>query len=135
MYETSVLICVFLCDELHENTAVLPAEAHAKIVFRLVAGQDPDLVYKSLEEHVAAVAPTLAEGLRVEVQRLNPGAKAYKVNSYSLIPDLTQSSLYLFDPHSLFSLRVAPPNTETYMFDVRNQSISSRCMDMNACTL
>ena len=48
-------------------------------MFRLVAGQDPDLVYKSLEEHVTAVAPTLAEGLRVEVQRLNPGAKAYKV--------------------------------------------------------
>ena len=67
--------------------AVLPAEAHAKIVFRLVAGQDPDLVYKSLEEHVAAVAPTLAEGLRVEVKRFGPGARAYQVSHCVCLQD------------------------------------------------
>ena len=58
---------------------IIPAEAHAKIVFRLVAGQDPEAVYTSLQDHIASVAPSLAEGLRVEVKRFGPGARAYQV--------------------------------------------------------
>jgi len=60
------------------SKTVLPADAHAKIVFRLVAGQVPDDVFRSLEEHIARVSPELAPGLRLEVQRLNPGARAYE---------------------------------------------------------
>ena len=77
----SFSLCAFV------SIAIIPAEAHAKIVFRLVAGQDPELVYKSLQEHVAAVAPTLAEGLRVEVKRFGPGARAYQVSHCVCLQD------------------------------------------------
>ena len=61
------------------TAAIIPSDAHAKIVFRLVAGQDPEAVYKSLQDHIASVAPSLAEGLRVEVKRFGSGARAYQV--------------------------------------------------------
>ena len=64
-------------------TAVLPSEAHAKITFRLVAGQSPDRVYSLLEKHVADVAPVFAPGLAVSVFRHNPGAPAYSVDRTS----------------------------------------------------
>ena len=72
---------------------MLPAEAHAKIVFRLVHGQDPDKVFSSLEEHVAGIAPTLAEGLRVEVQRLNTGAPGHIVDRTSAGFNLVREEL------------------------------------------
>ena len=76
------------------SSAVLPSEAHAKIVFRLVAGQSPDRVYSLLEQHVAEVAPSLAPGLSLGVQRLNPGARAYKANRESLGYNLAEEVLY-----------------------------------------
>lgn len=68
----------------HVLAAVLPSEAHAKIVFRLVAGQSPDRVFAMLEKHLADVAPTLAPGVSVSVQRLIPGARAYKADRESM---------------------------------------------------
>ena len=80
------------------SSAVLPSKAHAKIVFRLVAGQSPDRVYSLLEQHVAEVAPSLAPGLSLGVQRLNPGARAYKANRESLGFSLVKDVLTeLFD--------------------------------------
>ena len=76
------------------SSAVLPSEAHAKIVFRLVAGQSPDRVYSLLEQHVAEVAPSLAPGLSLGVQRLNPGARAFKANRESLGFNVAQEVLY-----------------------------------------
>ena len=58
---------------------VLPSEAHAKIVFRLVAGQDPDQVFYNLNKHLEEASVALADGLHVSLQKLNYGAKAYKV--------------------------------------------------------
>ena len=75
------------------SAAVLPSEAHAKIVFRLVPGQSPDRVFSMLEEHVAKLAPVLAQGLHVVVQRLNPGARAYKADRKSLGFSLVTSVL------------------------------------------
>lgn len=49
---------------------VLPAEAMAKISFRLVPDQDPRRVARLLEEHLKAVAP---EGATVEVTELHGG--------------------------------------------------------------
>jgi len=49
---------------------VLPAEAMAKVSFRLVPDQDPDEVVAQLRTHVAAVAP---EGVRIEVVALHGG--------------------------------------------------------------
>merc|ERR1712178_317580 len=72
---------------------VLPAEAHAKIVFRLVFGQDPDKVYSMLEKHVATMAPSLARGMQVKVERLNPGAKAYKADRKSIGFELVKEAL------------------------------------------
>jgi acetylornithine deacetylase/succinyl-diaminopimelate desuccinylase-like protein len=40
---------------------VIPAEAHAKVSFRLVPGQDPDAVLASLERFVAARLPPEAQ--------------------------------------------------------------------------
>ena len=75
-------------------SAVLPSEAHAKIVFRLVAGQSPDRVFSLLEQHVAEVAPSLAPGLSLAVQRLNPGARAYKADRKSLGYNLAEEVLF-----------------------------------------
>lgn len=72
---------------------VLPREAHAKIVFRLVPDQAPDDVYTMLEKHVAKVAPVLAPGLKVSVQRLNPGAKGYKSPRHSTYFKLAKEEL------------------------------------------
>lgn len=49
---------------------VLPAEAMAKVSFRLVPDQDPDSVIDQLRQHLDAVAP---EGVRVDVQALHGG--------------------------------------------------------------
>ena len=74
------------------SPAVLPSEAHAKIVFRLVAGQSPDRVFAMLEEHIKAVAPKLAPGIAVRIFRGGPGAPAYKVDrdslGFSLVKDV-----------------------------------------------
>ena len=78
---------------LTSTSAVLPSEAHAKIVFRLVPGQSPDRVFSMLEKHVAEVAPVFAQGLHVVVQRLNPGARAYKADRNSLGFSLVKSVL------------------------------------------
>ncbi|HWQ13446.1 MAG TPA: dipeptidase [Roseiflexaceae bacterium] len=53
---------------------VLPSEAHAKIVCRLVTGQDPERIAGLIAEHVARVA---LPGVRVEVNRLPFAAKPY----------------------------------------------------------
>ena len=63
---------------------VLPSEAHAKIAFRLVAGQDPDEVYYNLNKHLEEASLTLAEGLHVSLQKLNNGARAYKSRTDSV---------------------------------------------------
>ena len=76
------------------SSAVLPSEAHAKIVFRLVAGQSPDRVYSLLEQHIAEVAPSLAPGLSLGVQRLNPGARAYKADRKSMGYSLAEEVLF-----------------------------------------
>ena len=72
---------------------VLPSEAHAKIAFRLVAGQDPDAVFSSLEKHIANASASLADGLHVSVQRLNPGAKAYEASRDSVGFQLVKDEL------------------------------------------
>ena len=72
---------------------VLPSEAHAKIVFRMVAGQDPDRVYSLLEKHIMDASKHLAEGLHVSLQRVNPGAKAYTAVRDSIAFKLVESEL------------------------------------------
>ena len=80
---------------------VLPALAHAKIVFRLVAGQSPEKVFTMLEEHLRDVAPLLTPGLNVTVQRLNNGARAFNVDreslGYGLVKDVL-TDLYGKEP-------------------------------------
>jgi acetylornithine deacetylase/succinyl-diaminopimelate desuccinylase-like protein len=49
---------------------VLPGEAMAKVSFRLVPDQEPDLVIEQLRAHAAEVAPV---GVRVEVHALHGG--------------------------------------------------------------
>ena len=63
---------------------VLPSEAHAKVSFRLAEGQVPDAIFDSLVEHVNAVAPTLAHGTTVSVQRLSEGGPAYTADRNSV---------------------------------------------------
>ena len=53
---------------------VLPSEAHAKIVCRLVPGQDPAKVADAIAEHVARNTPP---GAQATVQRLGFTADAY----------------------------------------------------------
>ena len=72
---------------------VLPSEAHAKITMRLVSDQNPDDIYQKLEEHIAKIAPVVARGLKVSLQRLNPGAKAYKAPRHSEVFKLVKSEL------------------------------------------
>ena len=59
--------------------SVLPSEAHAKIQFRLVAGQDPLAIYYNLKKHIEDASITLAGGLHVSLQKHNDGGKAYSV--------------------------------------------------------
>ena len=63
---------------------VLPSEAHAKVSFRLAEGQVPDALYDSLVAHVAEVAPALAPGTSVSVQRLSEGGPAYTADRDSV---------------------------------------------------
>ncbi|MDX1567639.1 MAG: dipeptidase [Longimicrobiales bacterium] len=49
---------------------VLPAEAMAKVSFRLVPDQDPDRVAELFREHVGEVAP---DGVEVEIEELHGG--------------------------------------------------------------
>jgi acetylornithine deacetylase/succinyl-diaminopimelate desuccinylase-like protein len=52
---------------------IIPREAHAKITFRLVAGQDPADVIAALREYVAARTP---DGIEATVTSSGPGVRA-----------------------------------------------------------
>jgi len=52
---------------------IVPREAHAKISFRLVAGQDPEKVRRSFEQYVAERTPP---GIRAEVRAHSDGFRA-----------------------------------------------------------
>jgi len=52
------------------SKTIIPAHAHAKVSMRLVANQDPDRIWESYREYVAAVAPP---GVRVEIRKLGTG--------------------------------------------------------------
>jgi acetylornithine deacetylase/succinyl-diaminopimelate desuccinylase-like protein len=51
---------------------IIPREAHAKVSFRLVAGQDPQKVQRALIDHVAANTPP---GIEAEVKIPGPGVR------------------------------------------------------------
>jgi len=57
---------------------VIPAAAHAKITCRLVAGQDPDAVAASIEQHLREKLPP---GYGLSVARHGPGTMAFSLNS------------------------------------------------------
>lgn len=59
---------------------VIPAEAHAKISFRLVGTQDPDKVWASFEDHVRSRLPA---DCTVEFAGRGPGSPAVSVASDS----------------------------------------------------
>ncbi|MBX3563063.1 MAG: dipeptidase [Sphingomonas sp.] len=59
---------------------VIPAEAHAKISFRLVGTQDPDKVWAAFEEHVRSRLPA---DCTVEFAGRGPGSPAVSVSSDS----------------------------------------------------
>jgi acetylornithine deacetylase/succinyl-diaminopimelate desuccinylase-like protein len=52
---------------------IVPREAHAKVTFRLVAGQEPRQVQRAFEEYVAGHAPP---GIEAEVRFGGPGVRA-----------------------------------------------------------
>jgi len=49
---------------------IIPAHAHAKVSCRLVADQDPQVIFERLRDHVLAVAPP---GVKVDVRPLGHG--------------------------------------------------------------
>ena len=59
---------------------VIPAEAHAKVSFRLTGGQDPEKVWASFEEHVRSRLPA---DCSAEFTGRGPGSPAVTVSSDS----------------------------------------------------
>ena len=60
---------------------VLPSEAHVKVSFRFAKGQDPDAVWNNFEDYIInTLAPKVAKGLTVTVQRLSQGSRAYFID-------------------------------------------------------
>ena len=62
---------------------VLPSEAHAKLSFRLVRGQDPDRVVGMLDDHMNKVKPVLAPGIKVTLTPFEGRAPAYSTDRES----------------------------------------------------
>ncbi len=52
------------------SKTIIPGHAHAKVSCRLVAAQDPDVIFERLRDHVLQVAPP---GVTVEVRHLGSG--------------------------------------------------------------
>lgn len=52
------------------SKTIIPAHAHAKVSCRLVANQDPDVIFERLQAYVAEIAPP---GVQVTVQRIGGG--------------------------------------------------------------
>jgi acetylornithine deacetylase/succinyl-diaminopimelate desuccinylase-like protein len=69
---------------------VIPAEAHAKISFRLVGSQDPDQVWAAFEEHVRTRLPA---DCTAEFVTRGPGSPAVSVSSDSPPLEATRTAL------------------------------------------
>ncbi|RYG87332.1 MAG: dipeptidase [Alphaproteobacteria bacterium] len=69
---------------------VIPAEAHAKISFRLVGTQDPDKIWAAFEAHVRAHLPA---DCSVEFAGRGPGSQAVSVASESAPLQATRTAL------------------------------------------
>jgi len=69
---------------------VIPAEAHAKVSFRLTGNQDPAKVWASFEDHIRSRLPA---DCTVEFTGRGPGSPAVTVSSYSPPLEATRAAL------------------------------------------
>jgi acetylornithine deacetylase/succinyl-diaminopimelate desuccinylase-like protein len=85
---------------------VLPSEAHAKVSFRLVSGQDPDAILRSLQDRVAAALPadcrvTFDQLLGSRASRMEVGDPAFEAARQALSEEWGRAAAFVGEGGSI----------------------------------